>query len=134
MALRLNLRVLEELRAHAHESLPSEAVGLLAGDDDGHVTRLVRLPNLGGPRTFFADPNAQFHAERELKRAGLELVAIYYTHPGGCAHLSEEDAQFAGPWRCLHAVLALDGAGTEELRAYAIDGAAVLEVPVELEE
>jgi proteasome lid subunit RPN8/RPN11 len=104
--LRLTREVHQQLLGHARSAMPAEAVGLLGGLD-GAVTVAVRLANLAGPGAFRADPRAQFLAQRQLAAAGLEVLAIYHSHPGGGAVLSARDLEFAAPWQVVQVVVAV---------------------------
>jgi acyl dehydratase/proteasome lid subunit RPN8/RPN11 len=130
-ALVLPTELRERLLAHVRAALPAEAVGLLGGAADGRVRRVVPLPNVAGPRSFLADPRAQYEALRALAAEGLELVAVYHSHPGGTATLSPADRHFAERVGALQLVVALGrpGQAGEELRAFRC-GRALAEVPV----
>ena len=92
---------------HVRDLLPREAVGLLAGSAEGHVELVVPLPNIAsGDKRFIADPLEQFLAFRRLKSEGLELLALYHSHPDGGTDPSEEDLLYARQWRCAHIIVA----------------------------
>jgi proteasome lid subunit RPN8/RPN11 len=94
---------------HVRESLPGEAVGLLGGTPEGHVEVILPLPNVAdGARVFFADPFAQFSALRRLQSEGLQLLAIYHSHPDGGVDPSEADLVYARRWSCAHLIVAID--------------------------
>jgi [CysO sulfur-carrier protein]-S-L-cysteine hydrolase len=85
---------LKEMIRHCLSESPAEAVGLLAGQ--GAAVRLVEpLRNIvSKPHNrlaFLADPYCQFLAERRTASTGLELLAIYHSHPDGGASLSAKD-------------------------------------------
>lgn len=63
------------------------------------------MPNLAGPHEFFADPFAQYLAERRLSREGLSVIAIYHSHPGGGTELSDADRMAASRWNWAHIVI-----------------------------
>jgi len=99
------------LRARIVESalraLPGEAVGLLGGDPDGRVRRVLPLPNLLSVGAFLADPYAQYRAIRSLEGDGLLPLALYHSHPGGGTGLSAADITHARPHDLLQLVLAI---------------------------
>src|SRR2546421_11427722 len=91
---------------HARESLPREAVGLLAGNANGRVMLVVPLPNIApGEREFIADPFAQFCALRRLQSEDLQLLAIYHSHPDGGGDPSEDDLGYARRWSGVPLIL-----------------------------
>jgi proteasome lid subunit RPN8/RPN11 len=93
--------------AHAHLSLPMEAVGLLGGDERGMVMEVIPLTNVAGRGRFLADPLEQFEAERFLQSRNLLLLAVYHSHPGGGAQLSETDCSFACELSAFQVIVAL---------------------------
>ena len=102
----------EEIRQclvdHVRQSLPREAVGLLAGRASGQVTLILPIPNIAvSDWAFLADQFAQFSALCRLGAAGLELLAIYHSHPGGGLDPSPQDLEYAQAWPCGHVIVAL---------------------------
>lgn len=128
--LRLAREVHQQLLGHARSALPAEAVGLLGGLG-GTATVAIGLPNLAGLGAFHADPRAQFLAQRRLAATGLELLAIYHSHPGGGAVLSARDQQFAQPWQVIQVVVAVARpfGRADEVRAFR-PGSPPTEVPL----
>lgn len=90
--------------AHVERALPEECVGFLAGKGMS-VSLVVPLPNLAGLRSFFVEPYDQYLAEKRIKDSGLQLVAIYHSHPQGCSCMSETDLHFATRWDCIQVVI-----------------------------
>lgn len=104
--LRVPRAVYDQMLAHAAETLPAEAVGLLGGV--GHeVRRQIALPNVLGGKSFLVDPYAQFKALRQLASEGLEPLAVYHSHPGGGTDLSNLDVMFARRLPYVQVVIAL---------------------------
>ena len=111
----------EQILGHAWESRPKEAVGLLGGRPGGEVTLALPLPNVAaGNKRFIADPFAQFCAFRRLASEGLELLAIYHSHPGGGLDPSADDLEHAKHWSCVHVIVAVGthGRSFQNLRAF----------------
>lgn len=74
---------IQQMVEHAEACLPEEACGLVGGVDG--VARLV-VPvtnSLHSPVRFCMDPHEQLAAFLRFDDAGLELMAIYHSHPGG---------------------------------------------------
>jgi [CysO sulfur-carrier protein]-S-L-cysteine hydrolase len=116
---------------HARRALPVEAVGMLGGER-GRASLVCELVNLGGSRHFLVDPRSQYEAERRISGAGLSVLAIYHSHPGGGAALSEVDVAFASRLPMLQIVIALARPHLPgcELRAYRVCRGAVDEVQI----
>jgi proteasome lid subunit RPN8/RPN11 len=91
---------------HAARVFPNECVGFLAGID-AKVSLVIPLPNSAGTKSFFVEPYEQYLAEKRMKENQLNLIAIYHSHPHGCACLSEVDLHFAKRWNCIQLVIAI---------------------------
>jgi proteasome lid subunit RPN8/RPN11 len=77
--------ILEEIIAHGRGELPSECCGLLAGrisNDVGIATTRFTIGNdEASPREYLSNPRDMFSAFRAMRERGLELLAIYHSHP-----------------------------------------------------
>jgi proteasome lid subunit RPN8/RPN11 len=104
-AIVLPENVRAKLASHARREAPREAVGLIAGTSDGMAVASFELPNLGDRDEFFADPYAQYQAEVRIAAAGLRILAIYHSHPGGGTGLSLSDRLGARRWSCAQVVI-----------------------------
>lgn len=75
--------------AQAQAEAPNECCGLLAGAivtqgqyRIGRVLRHYPLVNAAAsPVEYLSEPKSMFAAVRELTKAGLEILAIYHSHP-----------------------------------------------------
>jgi proteasome lid subunit RPN8/RPN11 len=85
--------------AHAREESPRECCGLL-GTRDGEAVALHRVRNVAiNPKSaYFMDPKEQLVAMQAIEDAGLELGAIYHSHPRSEPVPSETDINLARPW------------------------------------
>jgi proteasome lid subunit RPN8/RPN11 len=73
------------------KSLPEEACGLVAGRDN-HSQQIFPISNqLHSPTRFYMDPIELLLALEEIDRQGLELLAIYHSHPTGPGFPSPRD-------------------------------------------
>ena len=78
--------VLADVLAHARAEVPRECCGLLAGrveGGDGRVVRGFRLVNeAADPATrFVSEPRDMFAAVKAMRAEGLEVLAVYHSHP-----------------------------------------------------
>jgi proteasome lid subunit RPN8/RPN11 len=84
-----------EMLAHAQAALPNECVGFLAGtlaDGVGRVTHCLPLVNeLASPTEFHTEPRSVFAAFRAMRAAGIDLLAIYHSHPTSAPIPSRKD-------------------------------------------
>ncbi len=121
----------EQIQAHAGHCAPEEACGLLAGLD-GRVQKLYQITNsLHSTTHFQMDAQEQVQAFLDLERRGLELLAIYHSHPVGPSTPSPADlAEFAYPG-VLYIILTL-AAGEWQGSAFVIDRTQAHEFPLQL--
>ncbi len=122
----------QQIIRHVTQYVPMEAVGIIGGSSDGRARLVIEMPNLAGSQAFFADPFAQFQAERRLAVEGLSVIAIYHSHPGGGTTLSDADLAGAARWNCAHLVIVPERSpdDADYLRAWRILGNKPIEIPV----
>lgn len=93
--LRIPQQIINDLFDHACQGLPEEVCGYLAGTGS-EVTRQFRLTNIDHSNEHFSfDPKEQFQVVREARKAGLEILANYHSHPETPARPSQEDIRLA---------------------------------------
>jgi proteasome lid subunit RPN8/RPN11 len=79
------------MRAHVRACAPLEACGLLAGKD-GAVSRVFLIANqVKSPERFRMEPVEQVRALYWMDTNGLDLIAIFHSHPTGPEVLSKTD-------------------------------------------
>ena len=85
----------KELRAAYEAAYPRECCGVFLGSSDGaHVSveRVVSTLNAAGMAGGFAIPDDEMRRVRRVAaRLGLAIVAVFHSHPSGCAELSNTD-------------------------------------------
>jgi proteasome lid subunit RPN8/RPN11 len=84
--LHLPRSVYEGMLWHARAEQPLECCGLLAGiiREDGIGEVRLRYPLLNAaasPVEFASEPKSHFSADRDIRRQGLQVLAIYHSHP-----------------------------------------------------
>lgn len=94
----LTAAIYSVMREHAR-SLPAEEVcGLLGGSNNRAVLALPVENSLHSARAFRMAPQAQVNAFYTLAEQGVELLAIYHSHPQGSPAPSAQDtAEWAYP-------------------------------------
>jgi proteasome lid subunit RPN8/RPN11 len=81
----------KQMRDQAAAADPIEACGLLAGTQD-KVYVVIPVPNeLNSPVRYRFAPADHLAAFNQIERAGLDLLAIYHSHPKGPPHPSNTD-------------------------------------------
>jgi proteasome lid subunit RPN8/RPN11 len=122
-AVQIPRRIYQEMVAQARAELPNECCGLLAGrilpEGRSPVARIVKRYPLvnaaGSPRGYYSEPFAAFRDMREL---GIELIAIYHSHPTSAPVPSRTDIErnlFGSS--VVHAIISPQDA-TAEMRAW----------------
>jgi proteasome lid subunit RPN8/RPN11 len=102
-------RILNELCAHALETLPEECCGLIVGDERQRFVRLVRCRNemtrlhhedpqshpRDGRSAFWMNEGDYLQAREQAAAEGQQVTAVYHSHVGVGSYLSEEDLAYA---------------------------------------
>ena len=107
----------DELVRLAEAAYPREACGILLGERAGrtwYAHAFHPAANIAAsPDRFDLDPAALVRAEDLGRAAGLEVVAVWHSHPDAPAHPSEEDLRTT--WReVVHVITEVrDGARGE---------------------
>jgi proteasome lid subunit RPN8/RPN11 len=80
---------------HCLSGYPDEACGILGGRD-GRVENVYCMTNARpGPVSYEMDPEEQFTVMKDIRQAGLEMVGVFHSHPGGPAYPSVIDVEKA---------------------------------------
>ena len=111
-------RIIEEMLSHAVAEQPLECCGLLAGlvlglrretgnelGDEvrlAHVVRRYPLVNdvralreshSDPEREFLSEPRSMFEAVRDMRQVGLDILAVYHSHPTSQPVPSQKDLE-----------------------------------------
>lgn len=114
--------------AHVTSLYPEEACGLVGGQD-GRAARLYPVENaLHSPTAFEMEPLQQIRAMLALEGEGLELLAIYHSHPKGPARPSTSDVAQAYYPDTAQIIISLADPARPSLRAFLIADGHVTEI------
>ena len=113
-----------EMVQHALDELPNECVGLLAGvfpsggGSAARVLKCYRLVNAAAsPTEYLSDPRSMFDAVRDMRACGIEILAIYHSHPTSEPVPSRKDRERNYSPQVMNVIISL--AGSEpEVRAW----------------
>ncbi len=87
--------LMDRLIRHAREGSPEEVCGILAGRE-GKVLEVFEMTNTEhSPVSYFMDSKEQFQVMKAIRRKGIEMVAIYHSHPASEAYPSAKDVRLA---------------------------------------
>jgi proteasome lid subunit RPN8/RPN11 len=129
--VRIRREIVERMLEEAHNALPLECCGLLAGTG-GVITRLLAATNaLASSTQFEIAPAELFALFREMRRDGLEHLGIYHSHPTGKNEPSPLDVERANYPEAAHFIIS-PGADPA-LRAFLIRGQQVEELEIRIE-
>jgi proteasome lid subunit RPN8/RPN11 len=71
------------MKQHVEAAYPLEACGLLAGNDH-YVVKVIAIRNIAPSiHRYRMDPAQQVKAQFDIEESGLDLLAIYHSHPEG---------------------------------------------------
>ena len=105
------------------DAVPLEACGLLAGVE-GHVRRLYPIENrLHSPVAYEMEPHQQLQAMLQMEEAGLQLLAIYHSHPTGPQTPSATDVDQSFYPGVAYIIISLARPFDPVARAFQIDAA-----------
>lgn len=138
--LRIPKALIDEMVAHAQEEAPNECCGLLAGADA--VSVLFRIDNLPSDAPLVADlkvpsdrrfryimdPIQQLRAFKQMRKEGIELQAIYHSHPHSPAYPSATDVRLAVYPDVHYLIISLDHGA--DVRAFRIVNQSITEAEI----
>ncbi|RJQ43255.1 MAG: M67 family peptidase [Gaiellales bacterium] len=129
--LRLSAGQYQSIIDHARACSPEEACGVLAGAG-GEVERVFLMENAEHSPTFYMmDSREQFEVFDAIERDGLELVAIFHSHPHSPPLPSAQDMELAFYPDALYLIVSLMGEEPEG-RAFRIVEREVTEAGLEV--
>jgi proteasome lid subunit RPN8/RPN11 len=107
---------------HALAALPNECCGLLGGilgpDRVRAVQRFPLVNSAASPKVeYLSEPRSMFAADRALRAAGLDVVAVYHSHPTSRPVPSKKDIAANYSETVINLIISLQG-GQPEVRAW----------------
>ncbi len=122
-----------QMVAQGRAEAPIEACGILAGTD-GKVEKLYKMTNADAAGDhFMMAPAEQFAVVKDIRSEGLEMLAIYHSHPESPARPSAEDIRLALTPGVTYVIVSLLDNDTTA-KGFLIDDGDVTEVPVTIED
>lgn len=129
--MKITRKIIREIVDHAKKEAPFEACGYLALKD-GIITFSYALTNIDKSNEHFSfDPKEQFMAVKDARSKGLEMCAVYHSHPASPARPSQEDIKLAYDPNVSYFIVSLAGA-KEEVRAFSIKNGDAAEIDLEV--
>ena len=128
MSLRISQQLYDELRAHGEETYPQECCGIMMGKGVGDDLQVAGLIRAGNTRTDSAHnryniaPQELIKAQREGRKAGLDIVGFYHSHPDHPAQWSSTDFAEAHWFGCAYVITAVAKGKAEITNSFLLTG------------
>ncbi len=120
--------MLKQAKAEA----PIEACGILAGED-GEVEKLYKMTNADQSSDhFMMEPKEQFKVVKDIRSAGLEMLAIYHSHPASPARPSAEDIGLAVTPDVAYVIVSLQNVDSPVIKGFLMQESDITEVPIKI--
>jgi proteasome lid subunit RPN8/RPN11 len=119
-AVRVPLRVLEDIEAHARLARPNECCGLLLGAPDEIVTSMRARNERNSPTRYQIAPEDHFAAIRQARALNLDVIGAYHSHPSSPPNPSATDLLESIPGDFLYVIIGRDQAGSSSTRAWRV--------------
>lgn len=130
--LKIPPHIYDDIIAHALEGFPLEVCGILGGRD-GAVSAGYRMTNTDASNEhFMMEPKEQFAVSKDLRSRGLEMVAIYHSHPETPARPSAEDIRLALTPDVSYVIISLEDLHRPALKSFRISAGSALQEEVEV--
>lgn len=116
--------ILDAMIAQARAEAPNECCGLLAGSiNTGIVSKHFPLINASATPNirFESSPTSMFRAMKEMKSTGLEILAVYHSHPHSPATPSATDREWNYSLDVANVIISLSS-DPPDVRCWRIDG------------
>jgi proteasome lid subunit RPN8/RPN11 len=115
--------ILAQMRKHGEEIYPHECCGFMLGHAQDGMQRITEIRSQRNERTesrenrFVISPEQFKAAEAYARKAGLQLVGIYHSHPDSPARPSDYDREHAWPW-FSYVIVSVSGGKAAEAHAW----------------
>ncbi len=111
--MRIKREIIDNIVAHAKSGVPIEMCGYLASQD-GIVNKHYELTNVDNSEDHFTfDPKEQFACVKDARNNGLEVCAVYHSHPVTPARPSAEDIKLAYDPNISYVIISLANGGSD---------------------
>jgi len=126
--------ILADMIQHARGRAPIEACGLLAGTGFT-IEKSYRLTNIDGSREHFGlDPKEHFAVVKDVRSLGLEILAVYHSHPETPARMSDEDLRLAFAPGFQYVIISLVDPNHPDVRSFKVIDSQPVEEQVQIQE
>lgn len=132
-AIRIKSEIREALLRFARYEPQYECCGLLAGKE-GAITHVFKAANAAAEpmRNYEIAPVELFRLIREIRKAGLDMLGIYHSHPKGRNEPSERDVERAYYSDVAYFIASPLPDAPNPVRAFAISNGDAVELGIEM--
>jgi proteasome lid subunit RPN8/RPN11 len=124
--------IFEQILEQAGAEAPIEACGILAGKNS-KVEKLYKMTNSDNSSThFMMKSTEQFAVLKDIRSLGLEMLAIYHSHPATPARLSAEDIRLALTPDVTYVIISLQDSKQPIAKGFLVEDGNAVEVPVQI--
>ncbi len=124
--------IFEQILEQAKAQAPIEACGILAGKD-ATIEKIYKMANADKSHNhFMLVPKEQFKVVKNIRSAGLEMLAIYHSHPKTPARPSAEDIRLSLTPDVTYVIVSLQDYSAPVVKGFLIEDGNVTEVPVQI--
>ncbi|MHC4105073.1 MAG: M67 family metallopeptidase [Planctomycetota bacterium] len=124
--------IYQQMLAQAKALAPIEDCGILAGSN-GKVEKFYKMTNTDNSSThYMMEPKEQFATVKDIRSAGLEMLAIYHSHPETPARPSAEDIRLALTPNVIYVIISLQNTNGSAVKGFGIEGTKITEVPIRI--
>lgn len=134
LKLEIPTNIFQQMVTQAEAMAPIEACGILAGSN-GKVEKLYTMTNTDKSSThYMMDPKEQFATVKDIRSAGLKMLAIYHSHPETPARPSAVDIRLALTPNVVYVIISLHKNNGFLVKGFHIEGTNITEVPIKISE
>jgi len=133
LELRIPNDIYEQMIEQAIAEAPTEACGILAGRDS-IVERMYRMTNTEAREDHYTmEPKEQFAVAKDIRAAGLDMLAIYHSHPTTPARPSAEDVRLAFTPNIAYVIISLGESDGPVIKGFSVSHGRATDVNVRIE-
>lgn len=132
MNLEIPNNIFQQMLKQAEAEAPIEACGILAGSNS-KVKKLYKMTNTERSSDhFMMEPAEQFKVVKDIRSAGMKMLAIYHSHPATPARPSQEDIRLSFTPDVTYVIVSLQDSSCPAIKGFLIKNGNVTEVPVKI--
>lgn len=132
--MKIPVDIFEQMVAQARAEAPIEACGILAGSNN-RVEKLYKMTNAEKRSDhFMMEPAEQFKVVKDIRSSGLEMLAIYHSHPATPTRPSAEDIRLALTRDVTYVIVSLENRDHPAVKGFLLENGSLTEVTVRIVE